>query len=427
MWEEHRYAYDAWGNCIEKKSGSHTERQFQWDAEHQLSRVTVTRRQGRFTHTEHWGYDYDPFGRRITKYRLDPHNEKRSRPWLDDETTHYGWDGNRLLLERQGDRQQLYIYTPHSFVPLAMVRSKAVLSETQGLPPEYQALKERYPEQWEATVEKLPRKVASTIRQLEQPASSDKSPVEVLYYHTDHLGTPRELTDASGHIVWSATYKAWGNTAKTERPGRLVSNTQGNVQVQGWEEQDGLIKQNLRFQGQYYDQETGLHYNRFRHYDPDYGRFVSQDPIGLKGGFNSYQYAPNPMVWVDPLGLCRCPGDGLEVVEGAHSLVGANRAVIDPRKLTDYALNPDHPVGGNKARVFESALGFTKENSDLLLKQLQEGVMKNTPIPGKVDQYGARFTVDIPVTGPNGSGVVRSGWIYKPGSNTPELTTIFVK
>ncbi|MGP9827775.1 hypothetical protein ACT048_25215, partial [Ectopseudomonas khazarica] len=70
VWQEHRYVYDNWGNCIEKKSGPHTERQFQWDAEHQLSRATITRRQGRFTHTEHWGYDYDPFGRRIAKYPL---------------------------------------------------------------------------------------------------------------------------------------------------------------------------------------------------------------------------------------------------------------------------------------------------------------------------------------------------------------------
>ncbi|WP_188258733.1 DUF6883 domain-containing protein, partial [Pseudomonas sp. PSB18] len=116
-----------------------------------------------------------------------------------------------------------------------------------------------------------------------------------------------------------------------------------------------------------------------------------------------------------------------ELVEGAYSLIGANRAIIDPRKLTDYALNPDHPVGGNKARVFESVLGFTKDNSDLLMKQLREGIMSNTPTPGKVDQYGARFTVDIPVTGPAGNGVVRSGWIYKSGSNVPELTTIFVK
>ncbi|KOC19023.1 hypothetical protein GL58_25825 [Comamonas testosteroni] len=113
--------------------------------------------------------------------------------------------------------------------------------------------------------------------------------------------------------------------------------------------------------------------------------------------------------------------------DGAHSLIGAERAIIDQRKLKDYALNPDHPVGGNKARVFESALGFNKENSDVLMKQLQEGVMKNTPVPGKIDQYGTRFTVDIPVVGPKGSGTVRSGWIYKPGSDTPELTTIFVK
>lgn len=86
---------------------------------------------------------------------------------------------------------------------------------------------------------------------------------------------------------------------------------------------------------------------------------------------------------------------------------GVNRAVIYPRKRTDYALNSDHPVSGNKARIFESVLGFTKENSDLLMKQLKDGVVKNTPIPGKVDQYGTRF-VDIPVTGLNGNGIVRS-------------------
>nr|WP_260265911.1 RHS repeat-associated core domain-containing protein [Cronobacter malonaticus] len=65
--------------------------------------------------------------------------------------------------------------------------------------------------------------------------------------------------------------------------------------------------QPLRYQGQYFDTETGLHYNRFRYYDPDAGRFISQDPIGLAGGINLYQYAPNPLVWVDPLGLSNKP------------------------------------------------------------------------------------------------------------------------
>ena len=63
------------------------------------------------------------------------------------------------------------------------------------------------------------------------------------------------------------------------------------------------ISNPLRFQGQYFDAETGLHYNRHRYYDPEIAGFISQDPIGLAGGLNVYQYAPNPLGWVDPLGL----------------------------------------------------------------------------------------------------------------------------
>ncbi|WP_422047231.1 RHS repeat-associated core domain-containing protein [Rosenbergiella epipactidis] len=67
----------------------------------------------------------------------------------------------------------------------------------------------------------------------------------------------------------------------------------------------GRVEQNLRMQGQYYDEESGLHYNLFRYYDPDSGRFTQLDPIGLAGGLNLYQYAPNALGWVDPLGLSR--------------------------------------------------------------------------------------------------------------------------
>ncbi|WP_137517993.1 RHS repeat-associated core domain-containing protein, partial [Escherichia coli] len=65
----------------------------------------------------------------------------------------------------------------------------------------------------------------------------------------------------------------------------------------------GGVEQNLRYQGQYLDRETGLHYNLHRYYDPDVGRFMVTDPIGLAGGINLYQYAPNPLSWIDPLGL----------------------------------------------------------------------------------------------------------------------------
>ncbi|WP_205880130.1 RHS repeat-associated core domain-containing protein, partial [Lampropedia aestuarii] len=81
------------------------------------------------------------------------------------------------------------------------------------------------------------------------------------------------------------------------------------------------LSQNLRFQGQYYDAETGLHYNRFRYYDPDCGRFVSQDPIGLAGGLHLYQYSSNPVAWIDPLGLSSLPGGGVIVLgEGQKAI-----------------------------------------------------------------------------------------------------------
>ena len=98
-----------------------------------------------------------------------------------------------------------------------------------------------------------------------------------------------ELTDQRGEIAWSGKYQAWG-LAKEKR---TDSATREN------------IRNPLRFQGQYFDTETGLHYNRYRYYDPQVGRFISKDPIGFAGGLNVYAYAPNPVGWVDPFGLAR--------------------------------------------------------------------------------------------------------------------------
>ncbi|HBI7534062.1 TPA: RHS domain-containing protein, partial [Escherichia coli] len=111
-------------------------------------------------------------------------------------------------------------------------------------------------------------------------------PARVLYFHTDVNGAPEELTDSDGKIVWETGYQVWGNTIQ--------------------EKDHGGVEQSLRYQGQYLDRETGLHYNLHRYYDPDVGRFTQPDPIGLLGGINLYQYAPNPLSWIDPLGLFGC-------------------------------------------------------------------------------------------------------------------------
>ncbi len=77
-------------------------------------------------------------------------------------------------------------------------------------------------------------------------------------------------------------------------------------QTEGDIPQGDRQEQNLRFQGQYLDRETGLHYNTFRYYDADIGRFISPDPIGLEGGINLGSYSPNPISWIDPWGWAGC-------------------------------------------------------------------------------------------------------------------------
>ena len=85
-------------------------------------------------------------------------------------------------------------------------------------------------------------------------------------------------------------------------------------------------------------------------------------------------------------------------------------------------------VGKNKAKVFESVLGYNQSNSDDLLAQVKQKLPSSNSVLGKSDQFGQRYTVDMQITGPNGNtATVRTGWIIKPDSTTPEMTTIYVK
>jgi RHS repeat-associated protein len=104
----------------------------------------------------------------------------------------------------------------------------------------------------------------------------------VYYFHNDHLGTPQVLTNDSQAIAWKAVYTPFGEAVPS-------------IQT---------VENPFRFPGQYYDQETGLHYNYFRYYNPQTGRYITPDPIGLWGGINLFVYvAGNPLRWPDPMGL----------------------------------------------------------------------------------------------------------------------------
>jgi len=119
----------------------------------------------------------------------------------------------------------------------------------------------------------------------------------VLYYvHNDPLGTPQALTDESGIVVWTGQYDPFGKTTINEDP----------------DGDETPVTFNVRLPGQYYDRETGLHYNYFRYYDPATGRYLTSDPIGLYGGPNTYAYVGgNPLKWTDRRGLDAPGCDGI--------------------------------------------------------------------------------------------------------------------
>ncbi|EON19882.1 RHS family protein [Cupriavidus sp. GA3-3] len=241
-------------------------------------------------------YRYDALGRRLSKSSSANYFENQNdgeiyrrneRARLNQEYgcafTLYGWDGDQLAWESRqepeagvgdhfriipgAERTTHYLYEPGSLVPLA----QAVRREAIDLLPE---------PAWEGDYD-LDDDPLWTREIAPQPFEA------LAWYQCDHLGTPQELTDEAGELAWSAQYKAWGAAQEA------ISNAARKAGIQN----------PLRFQGQYYDHENGLHYNRHRYYDPGTGRFVSKDPIGLAGGLNLNQYAPNPISWVDPLGL----------------------------------------------------------------------------------------------------------------------------
>ena len=211
--------------------------------------------------------------------------------------TGFVWDGSHLLQEVHPDGRYTYIYTdPDSYEPLAQVHNRT--------------------------------------------NEDGESGQQTHYFHCDQIGIPREMTDKDGLLLWFGNYTGWG---------RLKNET--NV--------TGTTHQPFRLQNQYCDHETGLHYNFFRYYEPDAGRFVNQDPIGLWGGENLYQFALNTQIWIDPLGLtCDC-----QVGKDARSQDMYKKFEADIQKLVDEhdyrnrLVPPVIPGGVSGAIIHEKTTG----------------------------------------------------------------------
>lgn len=104
-----------------------------------------------------------------------------------------------------------------------------------------------------------------------------------------------------------------------------------------------------------------------------------------------------------------------------------DNAIVDRQKLTAYCLNPEHPRGKHKARVFATALGFTAENADELRAALLTAAATADAQPAGSDRFGDRYVIESEMKGPRGAAVVRSTWIIRRGETSPRLTSCFVK
>ncbi len=223
--------------------------------------------------------------------------------------TWFGWDGDRLTTVQTDTTRIQTVYQPGSFTPLLRIETEngeqakarhrslaEVLQEDTGvtLPAELAVMLGRLERELRqgSVSEESQQWLAQcglTAEQMAAQLEAEYIPERKLHlYHCDHRGLPQALISPEGETAWRGEYDEWGN---------LLG-----------EESTQHLQQSLRLPGQQYDEESGLYYNRHRYYDPLQGRYITQDPIGLKGGMNLYQYPSDPVGYVDPLGLSGLSG-----------------------------------------------------------------------------------------------------------------------
>ncbi|MEN9365832.1 MAG: hypothetical protein RL489_190 [Pseudomonadota bacterium] len=201
------------------------------------------------------------------------------------------------------------------------------------------------------------------------------------YFHTDHLGTPLDTSGELGELTWQMTFRAWGDTT-----------------IEGLTS----IPQTLRSQGRYFDAETGLHYNRFRYFDPQQSRYISQDPIGLHGNINTYSLASNPINWIDVSGLVKnCPCTGTGTPAGSRVNMPAWKSI---------SIDMVHIASGHMAGGARLAPGNTKDvfPKEMSRDQVQRAVRDAYRCGEVLQSQGDR----VFVRGPYGNGKIEM-WVNK--------------
>jgi RHS repeat-associated protein len=237
------------------------------------------------------------------------------------------------------------------------------------------------------------------------------------YYFTDANGTPEEILDGRGQVLGRLQRKAYGRT-------EVVQGSKESTQI--------------RFPGQYEDPETGLHYNRYRYYDPDTGRYLSPDPIGVEGGENLFAYGPNPVGYIDTMGWTHHVTIDEAKGTSKNDLVGSDGNSLKGKTLDSLMGDGVDPLLNNRASCHTERKGLHEvlaNNSDDELENAQIKMTgKYPPCPNChramhnfakggnnrkvtyswVDHEGVKQTVTYGKDGPKASSTPEKGKKLKP-------------
>ncbi|MFI6419410.1 putative T7SS-secreted protein [Streptomyces sp. NPDC050842] len=292
-WTE-RYAYDETGNQTEAS----------WPTTHPSHSATGTRayQRTRITSAGSVRYEHDAQGRTVLR--------QKTRLSRKPDTWRYEWDAEDRLTAVTTPDGTVWRY---AYDPLGRRISKQSPRETVHFTWDGTTLCEQTTEDITLTWDHAGLHPLAQTERRTAPDSTDERFFAIV---TDLIGTPTELVDESGELAWRTRTALWGTTSWNKTATAYTP---------------------LRFPGQYFDPESGLHYNHFRYYDPESARYLSQDPLGLAPADNPATYIHNPHTWSDPLGLGPCPtrieGGGWDFRGGANPLdIIPKDAVQEPWK-----------------------------------------------------------------------------------------------
>ena len=351
-----RYNYDPLGRILSTTEPAGNEF-FHWDgAANLVDTVQVGGyvKYNRVTVFEDKRYEYDIHGRVETK-RIGRHTEQEFR-----------YDGEHRLREVHTTRNGVHQVVYFEYDALGRrIRKRDEFGETVFLWDGLQMLQEQRRESV-TTYLYEPGSYAPMARVGTASRSNEANiTANVFYFHNELSGVPAELSDGMGETVWLAQYRTWGKVLQEEWIDKSSRPVPKN---------NGVEPQSFRAEGQYEDEETGLYYNTYRFYDPDIGRFITQDPISLSGGVNLYQFAPNPLGWADPFGLAGVPNlirykprDELTAQAGSRS-TAIDRAWIQEKQLISKTGSGTRSWSPTELEVIKST-----KNGDLSSVMSQRG------------------------------------------------------